>query len=261
MLKALNTAATGMHAQNTNMEVISNNMANASTTGYKKARAEFEDLLYQAEKEPGAATGLNAISPTGVQVGLGVRTGAVQKDFKMGSARITQNPLDMSVEGKGFFRIRNAEGNIVYTRNGEYKRSNEGKIVDKNGNVLVPEIEIPKDAVDINISSRGEVAIVRDQLSKPEVVGQVELATFINPAGLRAIGQNHFAVTAASGEPQVGTPGTGHFGTVAQGQLEASNVNIAEEMVNMITAQRIYETNSKVIQASDQMLQTLNNLR
>lgn len=261
MLKALNTAATGMQAQQTNMDVISNNMANSSTVGFKKARAEFEDLLYQTAKEPGSATGLNAVSPTGVQTGLGVRTGAIQKDFKMGSARITENPLDMAVEGKGFFRIKDSEGNIVYTRNGEFKRSNEGQIVDKNGNLLMPGIEIPKDAVDINISSKGEVAIVRDQLSAPEIVGQVEVATFINPAGLKSLGKNHFATTAASGEPQVGTPGTEHYGTISQGQLEASNVNIVEEMVNMITAQRTYETNSKVIQASDQMLQTINNIR
>lgn len=261
MLKALNTAATGMKAQQTNMDVIAHNMANASTMGFKKGRAEFEDLLYQQIKEPGEATGLNAISPTGVQTGLGVRTGAIQKDFTLGSARITDNKLDMQIEGRGFFRLMNEEGEMVYTRDGSFKKSENGIVVDKNGLVLQPQITIPKDAVDINISSRGEVAIVRDQLSAPEVIGQVELANFINPAGLKALGRNNFGVSAASGAAIKGAPGKGVFGAVSQGQLEASNVNIVEEMVNMITAQRTYETNSKVIQASDQMLQTVNTLR
>jgi len=261
MLKALNTAATGMQAQQSNMEVISNNMANASTTGFKKARAEFEDLLYQTEKAPGAASGLNAVSPTGVQMGLGVKTAAVQRDHGIGSARITENPFDMAILGKGFFQVVNEEGDIMYTRNGEFKRNYEGKLVDKNGNILIPEIQVPKDAIDINITSRGEVELVRDRLSKPEIIGQVELASFINPAGLKALGKNNFAPTPASGNPQTGQPGKGHLGQVAQGELEGSNVNIVEEMVNMITSQRTYETNSKVMQATDQMLQTINNLR
>ena len=261
MLKALNTAATGMQAQQTNMEVISNNMANASTTGYKKARAEFEDLLYQTVKEPGAASGLNAVSPTGVQTGLGVKTAAIQKDHAMGSAKITDNPLDMQIEGKGFFQVQNEEGDILYTRNGEFKRNSEGKIVDKNGNLLIPEVKLPADAVDIRISSRGEIALIRDKMSKPEVIGQVQLASFINPAGLKALGKNNFTSTPASGAPQEGTPGTGHFGPVSQGQLEGSNVTIVEEMVNMISSQRTFETNSKSMQAADQMLQTINNIR
>jgi flagellar basal-body rod protein FlgG len=261
MLKALNTAATGMQAQQSNMEVISNNMANASTTGFKKARAEFEDLLYQTEKAPGAATGLNAVSPTGVQMGLGVKTAAVQRDHAIGSAKITENPFDMAIDGKGFFQVMNEEGEIMYTRNGEFKRNFEGKLVDKNGNLLVPEVKLPTDTVDVRITTRGEIELVRDRLSKPEVIGQIELASFINPAGLKALGRNNFAPTPASGTPQTGTPGKGHFGMVSQGELEGSNVNIVEEMVNMITSQRTYETNSKVMQATDQMLQTLNNLR
>lgn len=261
MLKALNTAATGMQAQQTNMEVISNNMANASTTGFKKARAEFEDLLYHNMKEPGAATGLNAISPTGVQTGLGVKTGAVQRDHSVGSARLTDNPFDLSIEGKGFFQLENEEGEILYTRNGEFKRNGEGVLVDKNGNKLYPEIKLPADATEIRITSRGEIELLRDKSAGAEVVGQIELASFINPAGLKALGKNTFAPTPASGEPQTGTPGKGHFGAVAQGQLEGSNVNIVEEMVNMITSQRTYETNSKVMQATDQMLQTINSLR
>ncbi len=261
MLKALNTAATGMQAQQTNMEVISNNMANASTTGFKKARAEFEDLLYHNMKEPGAATGLNAVSPTGVQTGLGVKTAAIQRDHAIGSARLTDNPFDISIEGKGFFQLENEEGDILYTRNGEFKRDSEGILVDKNGNKLIPQIKLPTDATDVRITSRGEVELLRDKLAAPELLGQIELASFINPAGLKALGKNTFIPTPASGEPQTGTPGKGHFGMVAQGQLEGSNVNIVEEMVNMITSQRTYETNSKVMQATDQMLQTINNLR
>lgn len=261
MLRSLNTATTGMKAQQTNMDVIAHNMANASTTGFKKGRAEFEDLLYQQMKEPGQATGLNAISPTGVQLGLGVRTGAVQKEFSIGSSRTTEHPYDVQIEGKGFFRLKNEEGEIVYTRDGSFKRDQNGTIVDKNGLALDPQITVPKDAVELSISTRGEVSVLRDALAAPEVIGQIKLANFINPAGLRALGRNNFIPTGASGSPMEGLPGKGHFGTVSQGFLETSNVNIAEEMVNMITAQRTYEANSKIIQASDQMLQTVNTLR
>ena len=261
MLKALNTAATGMQAQQTNLEVISNNMANASTTGFKKARAEFEDLLYQTDKAPGAATGLNAVSPTGVQTGLGVRTAAVQRDHAIGTSKQTGHPFDLAILGKGFFQVLNEEGEIHYTRNGEFKRDGEGIVVDANGNKLYPEVKLPSDVVDVNITSRGEIELIRDRLSKPEVVGQIEIVSFINPAGLKALGKNQFATTPASGNPQAGTPGKGHLGMVAQGELEGSNVNIVEEMVNMIQSQRTYETNSKVMQATDQMLQTINNLR
>lgn len=261
MLKALNTAATGMQAQQSNMEVISNNMANSSTTGFKRARAEFEDLLYQNQKEPGAATGLNAISPTGVQIGLGVKNAAVSRDHTMGQIKITDNPFDMSIEGKGFFQVQSPEGDIVYTRNGEFKRNGEGQLVDKNGNIMVPEIRLPADATEVKISPRGEVQLFRGPNQPPELVGQLQIASFINPSGLKALGKNNFAPTAASGEPQVGLPGRGHYGAVAQGQLEGSNVNIVEEMVDMITSQRTYETNSKVMQATDQMLQNINNLR
>lgn len=261
MLKALNTAATGMQAQQTNMEVISNNMANASTTGFKKARAEFEDLLYQTEKAPGAASGLNAVSPTGVQTGLGVKTAAIQRDHELGAAKVTDNPFDVAILGKGFFQVMNEEGEILYTRNGEFKRNQEGKIIDKNGNLLYPEVQLPSDSSDVRISPRGEIELIRDQTAKPEMVGQIQLASFINPAGLKALGKNNFVPTAASGNPQTGLPGKGHFGSVAQGELEGSNVNIVEEMVNMITSQRTYETNSKAMQAADQMLQTINNIR
>jgi len=261
MIRSLNTATTGMKAQQQNMDVIAHNMANASTFGFKKGRAEFEDLLYQQVKEPGEATGLNAVSPTGVQIGLGVRTGAVQKEHTIGSSRHTDSDLDMQVEGRGFFRLINEEGNIVYTRDGAFKKNSKGEIVDKNGLHLHPKITIPKDAIGIGINPQGVVSVIRDNMSEEEIVGQVKLTNFINPAGLKSLGRNNFLPSGASGPPVEGKPGESHFGTVSQGFLEMSNVNIAEEMVNMITAQRTYEANSKVIQASDQMLQTVNTLR
>ena len=262
MIKSLNTAATGMQAQQTNMDVIANNLANVSTTGFKKSRAEFEDLMYQTIKEPGAASGLNAISPTGVQTGLGVRTAGVQKDFDIGNSKVTKEPLDLQVEGNGFFPIQLPDGQIGYTRDGSFKKDPSGKIVDKNGNALQPEITIPPNVQSqIEISSNGQVAVLVGNSTVPQPIGQIQIVNFVNPAGLKSLGKNVFLPTAASGLPQQGTPGTGPFGALAQGQLESSNVNIVDEMVNMITAQRAYETNSKVIQASDQMLQYLNQLR
>jgi flagellar basal-body rod protein FlgG len=262
MIKSLNTAATGMQAQQMNMDTIANNIANTSTDGFKKARAEFEDLLYQNIKDPGAASGMNAVSPTGVQVGLGVKTGAVNKDFSMGSVKTTGRDLDLSIAGKGFFQMMKPDGGIAYTRNGAFIRNNEGKMADMNGNVLQPEISIPDDIVNLKINAQGEVEILRvGAETQPEVIGQIELATFVNPTGLKALGGNLFAATAASGEANVGAPAQGPFGSIGAGELETSNVNIVEEMVNMITTQRAYETNSKVIQASDQMLQAITHLR
>lgn len=261
MIKSLTTAATGMQAQQQNMDVIANNLANVSTTGFKRSRAEFEDLMYQTQKEPGAASGLNAISPTGVQTGLGVKTAGVQKDFEGGAAKVTQNPLDMMVEGPGFFPIQLSDGQIGYTRDGSFKKDPAGRIVDKNGNALQPEIVVPPNASAIDISPAGQVSVVIGNGREPQNIGQIELVNFVNPAGLKALGKNIFVPSAASGLPQQGQPGTNGLGQIAAQQLEGSNVNIVDEMVNMITAQRAYETNSKVIQASDQMLQYMNQLR
>lgn len=261
MIKSLNTAATGMKAQQTNMDVIANNIANVSTNGFKKGRAEFEDLMYQTIKEPGAATGANANSPTGVQVGLGTKTSAVQKDFDQGSAKITRNPLDIEIEGSGFFPVQMPNGQIAYTRDGAFKKGADGRVQDRNGNVLQPEIVIPPNSTAIEISSDGQVSITVDQATLPQNIGQIQLVNFVNPAGLKNIGQNLFLPSNSSGIPQQGNPGQTGLGNLAQGQIEASNVNIVDEMVNMITAQRAYETNSKVIQASDQMLQAINALR
>lgn len=261
MLKALNTAATGMQAQQTNMDTVANNIANVSTTGFKKSRAEFEDLLYETTKEPGARSGENAITPTGVQTGLGVRTSAIQKDFAIGSPKTTKNPLDVMIEGPGFFPVQMPDGQIGYTRDGSFKKDPNGRIADRNGNPLQPELTIPPTATGISISESGQVAIITGFNSVPQPIGQVELVNFINPAGLKAIGKNLFVPTTASGLPNQGLPGTGGMGYLAQGQLESSNVNIVDEMVSMISAQRAYETNSKVIQAADQMLQSVNSLR
>ncbi len=261
MLKSLNTAATGMKAQQTNMDVIANNIANVSTTGFKKARAEFEELMYQTVKEPGAATGANSVSPTGVQIGLGVKTNSIQRDFAQGSTTVTKNALDVEIQGTGFFPVQLPSGQIAYTRDGSLKKGPNGRIQDKNGNVLQPEITIPRGSTGVEISGDGQVKIINGLNTVPQSVGQMQLVNFINPAGLKSVGMNLFIPTNASGLPQQGVPGTSGMGIVAQGQLETSNVNIVDEMVNMIGAQRAYETNSKVIQASDQMLQYMNNLR
>ncbi len=261
MLKSLNTAATGMKAQQTNMDVIANNLANVSTTGFKKARAEFEDLLYDNIKEPGSATGMNSISPTGVQVGLGVKAGAVQKDFTQGSTRITNAPFDIEISGAGFFPVQTPSGQISYTRDGAFKKGPDGRLQDRNGNLLQPEITIPAGATGVEISPNGNVQVIYQDNTVPQSIGQIQLVSFVNPAGLRSIGGNLFLPSNSSGLPQQGVPGQNGLGAIAQGQLETSNVNIVDEMVNMITAQRAYETNSKAVQAADQMLQAVNGLR
>lgn len=261
MIKSLTTAATGMQAQQTNMDVIANNLANVSTAGFKKSRAEFEDLMYQTLKEPGAVTGLNSISPTGVQTGLGVRTAAIQKDFEIGAAKVTKNPLDVQIDGPGFFPVQMSDGQIGYTRDGQFKKDPSGKIVDKNGNALQPEIVIPQNATGIDIAPNGTVTVTTAGSFNPQTIGQIQVVNFVNPAGLKSMGKNVFMPSGASGLPAQGTPGLNGLGELSQGQVESSNVNIVDEMVNMITAQRSYETNSKVIQASDQMLQSTNQLR
>lgn len=261
MIRSLNTAATGMKAQQTEMDVRANNIANVGTAGFKKSRAEFEDLMYSTHVEPGAATGLNSVNPTGVQVGLGVKTAAVAKDFEQGSAKVTNAPFDVEIQGNGFFPVQTPNGQIAYTRDGQFKKGPDGRLQDKNGNVLQPEITIPPNATGVEIGLNGQVQIVADNSTQPQSIGQIQIVGFVNPAGLKSLGGNLFAPTNASGLPQQGTPGQNGLGTVAQGQIEMSNVNIVDEMVGMITTQRAYETNSKVVQASDQMLQAINSMR
>lgn len=261
MFKSLNTAATGMIAQQNNIDVVANNIANVNTTGFKKGRAEFEDLIYQNLKDPGQASGLQSVSPTGVQTGLGVKTAAIQKDFSIGQIIMTNNPLDIHIEGPGFFQVQTPDGEVAFTRDGAFKKDAEGRIVDKNGNQLFPNITIPNNAKGIEINPSGQVTVLVGQDIEPQVVGQIDVANFINPAGLKNVGKNLYSTTVASGTATAVTPGTAGTGYLSQGELETSNVNIVDEMVNMIAAQRAYETNSKVVQTADQMLQTANNMR
>jgi len=261
MIKSLNTAATGMIAQQNNMDVIANNIANVNTYGFKKGRAEFEDLVYHNLKDPGQASGLNSVTPTGVQTGLGVRTAAVQKDFGTGQTVVTKNPLDVQIEGSGFFQVRTPDGELAYTRDGSFKKDGNGKIVDKNGNSLIPEMTIPQGSIAVEISPAGDVHCIMGQNNEPQSLGQIEIVNFINPAGLKNVGKNLFVPTSASGQAAAARPGTNGMGYLQQGEIETSNVNIVDEMVNMITAQRAYETNSKVIQTSDQMMQTAVNVK
>jgi len=249
-----------MKAQQTSMDVIANNIANASTTGFKKSRAEFEDLMYQTLQEPGAATGLNSVTPTGVQVGHGTRVTGVDKSFDQGSSKVTNGAFDLEIQGAGFFPVRMANGQIAYTRDGSFKKGPDGRLQDRNGNLLQPEIVVPPNSTGVEISADGQVNVIVENNIEPQNVGQIQLVNFVNPAGLKSVGGNLFMPTAGSGIPQQAVPGQTGLGTIAQGQLETSNVNIVDEMVNMISTQRSYETNSKVIQASDQMLQAINNL-
>ncbi|MBK9294359.1 MAG: flagellar basal-body rod protein FlgG [Oligoflexia bacterium] len=261
MLKALNTAASGMQAQQNALDTIANNLSNVNTTGFKKARTEFEDLLYQTIKEPGAQTPQTVEHPTGVQVGLGVKTGAVQKIFEQGSLRQTRNPLDVAILGKGFFPIQTPNGEIAYTRDGSFHKDATGKIVDKNGYALIPEIVVPPNATAVNIDDKGAVSFVTKENNVPQIIGQIQVVDFVNPAGLKSMGKNLFTPSAASGTPVQGLPGENGLGMLSQGELEGSNVNVVDEMVEMIRTQRNYETSSKVVQAADQMLQYSNNLR
>ncbi len=261
MIRSLNTAATGMAAQQENMDVISNNIANSQTTGFKKSRAEFEDLIYHTKREPGTAAGNNAYSPNGVQIGLGTRTASVQKNFDEGAAMTTKSPLDINIEGPGFFQILTPDGQQAYTRDGSFRKDPSGRIVDKNGNFLVPEVTIPPDASGVEVKATGEVVVFQGPNALPTTIAQLDIVNFVNPAGLKALGKNLFSSTSASGQAVANRPGLNGVGYLAQGQLEASNVNIVDEMVDMIKAQRAFETNSKVIQTSDQMLQSINSMR
>lgn len=261
MIRALWTAATGMHAQQLNIDVIANNMSNVNTTGFKRSRADFQDLLYQTLRLAGTASSTGTEVPTGIQVGHGVRTVAVQKIFLQGDYQQTQNQLDMAIEGDGFFQVLQPDGDIGYTRAGAFKLDSDGRIVTSDGYALEPEISIPEDTINLTIGPDGTISVLQAGETEASEVGNIELAMFPNAGGLKSIGRNLYITTDASGDPITGTPGEEGFGTIAQGFLEMSNVNVVEEMVNMITSQRAYEINSKVIQASDEMLQTANNVK
>ena len=261
MIRSLWTSATGMQAQELNIDVISNNLANVNTTGFKKSRAEFQDLLYESLRPAGAASSADTTIPTGVQLGHGARPSAVEKMFSQGDFQNTESELDWAIEGDGFFQIELPNGDTSYSRCGEFKLDADGRIVNADGFLLVPQFTVPNDTVSITVGMDGTVSVIQADDPVPREIGTIQLARFVNPAGLRSLGKNLFVPTVGSGDEIVGTPGQDGFGTIAQGFLERSNVSVVDEMVNMITAQRAYETNSKVIQTADDMLQMANNLK
>ncbi len=261
MIRALWTAGTGMLAQQMNIDTISNNLANANTTGYKKMRAEFQDLLYQTIRQPGSSSAQGVQLPSGLQIGLGVRPVATTKVFTQGDHLESDNELDITIEGKGFLQVQMPDGSVAYTRNGSLKADGDGRLVTSEGYIVQPEITFPSGVETIDIGSDGTVSVQLSGETTTQELGQLELVVFMNPAGLNNIGRSLYKQSSASGDPVTVTPGTEGAGAIVQGALEMSNVKVVEEMINMIVAQRAYEVNSKAIQASDEMLQTANNLR
>ena len=261
MIRGLYTAATGMNAQQHNIDVTSNNIANVNTMGFKKDRAEFQDLMYERLNYTAGATSDSTRNPTGIDVGLGVRVSGVQKSFLQGELKDTGNSLDIAIEGKGFFQITQPDGEIAYTRNGSFKLDNEGAIVNGNGYRLEPEIVVPQNLIDLTIAKDGMVSATDPTTGTIQQLGQITIADFINPAGLRPIGETLFMDTEASGDPIVGNPTTDQLGNLRQGMVELSNVALVNEMVDLITAQRAYEANSKSISTTDEMLDIVNRLK
>jgi flagellar basal-body rod protein FlgG len=260
MMRSLWISKTGMEAQQMQLDHISNNLANVSTSGYKRTHAQFEDLIYQNLRQSGAPQTEQTTLPTGLQVGLGVRPVASSRTYTQGSLQQSDNSLDMAILGDGFFQIQRPDGTTAYTRDGQFKLDANGLIVTNNGDTLLPGVTVPQNARQITIGQDGTVSAVVAGTAAPQTLGQLQLANFINPNGLEAQGGNLFAETASSGAPQVGNPGTNAIGTIKQGYIETSNVNVVEELVQMITTQRAYELNSKAVQTSDQMLQRLSQL-
>ncbi|OPZ58946.1 MAG: Flagellar basal-body rod protein FlgG [Synergistetes bacterium ADurb.Bin520] len=261
MMRSLWAGASGMIAQQTNLDVVSNNLANVNTAGFKKIRADFEDLLYQIDREPGAPVEPDSMIPDGIQVGLGARVVGTSRMMAPGNLKVTSNQLDVAIEGDGFFQVTLPNGDIAYTRDGGWRMDGNGQIVTSNGYLLEPAITVPEDAVAVAISPTGDVSVLMPGDPAPQNVGQLQLARFVNPGGLKAVGKNLFLETAASGAPQIANPGEAGMGTTVQGILELSNVQVVEEMVNMIVAQRAYEANSKTIQTADDLLRIANSLR
>jgi flagellar basal-body rod protein FlgG len=261
MMRALWTSASGMLTQQFNMDVLSNNLANVNTSGFKKSRAEFQDLLYEHLRRAGTIDSMGQQLPLGVEVGHGAKVSATQKIFTQGDVTNTGNPLDVMVQGQGFFQIVMPDGTMQYTRDGSFKSDGSGRLVTTDGHPVEPAITIPPEATGVVIRSNGQVEITLPLGQPNQTVGQLMLTRFPNPAGLESVGENMFAATDASGNMSEGVPGQEGFGTVAQGFLEASNVKVVEEMVNLIVTQRAYEVNTKAIQASDEMLSQANNLR
>jgi flagellar basal-body rod protein FlgG len=259
MNPALWAAKTGLDAQQTRMTVVSNNLANVNTSGFKKGRAVFEDLLYQNVKQVGASTSQDTLAPSGLALGTGVRVVATEKLYTQGNLVQTGNPLDLAVEGRGFFQVALPDGTIGYTRDGSFQVNAEGELVTSSGYRVQPGISIPDAAQSVSVGADGTVSVKLAGQASPTQVGSLQLVDFVNPAGLQARGENLLLESAASGPAQVGTPGLDGLGSIAQGSLESSNVNVVEELVNMIETQRAYEMNSKAIQTTDQMLEYVNN--
>ncbi|MDX8396550.1 MAG: flagellar basal-body rod protein FlgG [Mariprofundaceae bacterium] len=261
MMRALWTAATGMSAQNTNVDVIANNLANVNTSGYKRGRANFQDLMYQQVKAPGSeASSAGTQLSSGIQIGLGVQTASVESIFSEGSFQQTNNPLDLAIKGRGFFEVALPDGSSAYTRAGSFSMNSQGQIVTANGDPVQPAITVPADAQSITVGEDGTVSAVLPG-AVTSIVGQIQLVDFSNPGGLVRMGNSSYKESNSSGAPIAGAPGTNGLGGLGQGMLEMSNVNMVEEMVNLIAGQRAYEMNSKAIQAADEMLQTANSIR
>jgi len=262
MIRALYSAASGMEAQQTNVDNIANNLANANTNGYKTRRAQFQDLLYQSMVQPGAASGAATTVPTGLQLGLGTKPSSNEIIFTQGNFAATSNPLDVVIQGNGFFQILQGNGQLAYTRDGSFQLDKDGSLVTANGNLLQPQITIPPTAQSITIAADGTVSYTLSGQTAAQKAGQIQIAGFQNPAGLNSLGSNLYQPTDASGTPTVGNPGGQEgLGTLLQGYQEQSNVSIVQEFINLITAQRAYEANSKVVKAADDMYQQVNNLK
>ncbi|WP_119288007.1 flagellar basal-body rod protein FlgG [Azohydromonas sediminis] len=260
MIRSLWISKTGMEAQQTQLDTISHNLANVATNGFKKGHVVFEDLIYQNLRQAGAATGEQGMLPTGLQVGLGVRPVATSRTFTQGNLQQTGNNLDVAIKGNGFFQIQRADGSTAYTRDGAFQVNADGQLVTHAGDLVQPGITVPANALSLTIAADGTVSATVPGQTAPQVLGQLQLASFVNPAGLDPLGGNLFGETAASGAPNAGAPGTDGLGALQQGFVETSNVNVVEELVAMIQTQRAYELNSKAIQTSDQMLQRLSQI-
>lgn len=261
MIRALFSAGSGMSAQQTNVDNIAHNLANANTVGFKMRRAQFQDLLYQNLVQPGAAAGTQTVVPSGLQIGLGARASANEIIFTQGSFMQTSNPLDMVIEGRGFFQVRRPNGELAYTRSGQFQLNRDGILVTGDGDPIEPQITLPPESTSISIASDGTVSFAQAGQNQAQLAGQIQLATFVNPAGMNMIGRNLFLPTDASGEPTVGNPGGAEgIGSLQQGYVEQSNVSVVEEFINLIQSQRAYEANSKVVRAADEMYQQINNI-
>ncbi|MBU0587827.1 MAG: flagellar basal-body rod protein FlgG [Gammaproteobacteria bacterium] len=260
MINSLWISKTGMEAQQMQLDVISNNLANVSTTGFKRSHAMFEDLMYQNLRQVGSNSSEQSQLPTGLQVGLGVRTVATSRNFSQGNVQQSNNNLDVAIQGNGFFQVTMPDGTLAYTRDGSFQIDNQGRVVTNSGYPIANGISVPANALSITIGADGAVTASVPGSTAPQPIGTIALASFVNPAGLEPRGQNLFAESVASGQPNTGTPGVNGMGTVMQGFVETSNVNVVQELVSMIQTQRAYEMNSKAIQTSDQMLQKLGQL-